>query len=110
MLPPKGLYYPVLPQRIKVDNYEKLIFILCKTCAETKNQNDCTHNDKKRSFVGTWTTDEVTKAIDEGYEILKTYEVWNFDKTSDNLFKGYIRRFMKIKLESSIRYDFNTKQ
>ena len=32
----------------------------------------------------------------------------HFDETSDNLFKGYIRRFMKIKLESS-KYDFKTK-
>ena len=29
-------------------------------------------------------------------------------KTSDDLFKGYIRRFMKIKLESS-KYDLKTK-
>ena len=36
---PKGLYHPVLPQRIKVDSYEKLVFTLCKMCAETRNQN-----------------------------------------------------------------------
>ena len=36
------------------------------------------------------------------------YKVWHFDKTTDDLFKGYIRRFMKIKLESS-EYDFKTK-
>ena len=87
----------------------KLIFTLCKTCAETRNQNNCTHNDNKRSFIGTWTMDEVNKAIDKGYEILKTFEVSHFYKTSDDLFKGYIRRFMKIKLESS-KYDFKTKE
>lgn len=38
----------------------------------------------------TWATDEVNKASDKGYQILKTYEIWNFDKTSDDLFKGYI--------------------
>ena len=53
-------------------------------------------------------TDEVNKAISKGYKILNVYEVWHFDKTSDDLFKGYIRRFMKIKLESS-QYDFKTK-
>ena len=37
------------------------------------------------------------------------YEVWHFKETSDDLFKGYIQRFMKIKLESS-KYDFKTKE
>ena len=41
VVPPKGLYHPVLPQRIKADNYEKLVFTLCKACAETRNQNKC---------------------------------------------------------------------
>ena len=107
VLPPRKLYHPVLPQRIKVDSYEKLVFTLCKTCAETRNQNKCKHTDNKRSFIGTWTTDEVSKALEKGYEISRIYEVWHFAKTSDDLFKGYIRRFMKIKLESS-KYDFKT--
>ena len=109
VLPTKGLYHPVLPQRIKVDNYDKLIFTLCKTCAETRNQNKCEHSDNERSFIGTWTTDEVNKAIERGYKVIRTYEVWHFDKSTDDLFKGYIRRFMKIKLESS-KYDFKTKE
>ena len=74
-VPPKCLYHPVLSQRIKVGNYEKLIFTLCKACAETKNQNECEHTDDKRSFIGTWTTDEVNKAIEKGYKVLRTYEV-----------------------------------
>ena len=109
VVPPRRLYHPVLPQRIKVDNYEKLIFTLCKTCTETRNQNKCNHTDAKRSFIGTWTTDEISKAIDKGYKVLRTYEVWHFDKSTDDLFKCYIRRFMKIKLESS-KYDFKTKE
>ena len=109
MIAPRKLYHAVLPQRIKVDNYEKLIFTLCKRCAETRNQNKCDHSDNERSFIGTWMTDEVNEAIKKGYKVLETYEVWNFDKTSDDLFKGYIRRFMKIKLESS-KYDFKTKE
>ena len=109
VVPPKGLYHPVLPQRIKVDSYEKLVFTLCKTCAETRNQNKCKHSYVQRSFIGTWTTDEVSKAIEKGYNILRIYEVWNFSKSTDTLFKGYIRRFMKIKLESS-KYDFKIKE
>ena len=53
-------------------------------------------------------TDEVNKAISKGYKILNVFEVWHFEKNSDDLFKGYIRKFMKIKIESS-KYDFNTK-
>ena len=109
VVPPRKLYHPVLPQRIKVDSYEKLVFTLCKTCAETRNQIKCKHTTNKRSFIGTWTTDEISKAIDKGYKILKIYEVWHFAKSTDNLFKGYIRRFMKIKLESS-SYNFKTKE
>ena len=74
-VPPRNLYHPVLPQRIKVDSYEKLVFTLCKTCAETRNQNKCKHTDTQRSFIGTWTTDEVSKALEKGYKILRIYEV-----------------------------------
>ena len=109
VLPPRKLYHPVLPQRIKVDSYEKLIFTLCKKCAETRNQSKCKHTEDQRSFVGTFTTDEVSKAVDKGYEVLKVYEVWHFAKSTDTLFKGYIRRFMKIKLEAS-KYNFKTKE
>ena len=109
VVPPRKLYHPVLPQRIKVDSYEKLVFTLCKTCAETRNQNKCKHTDTQRSFIGTWTTDEVSKAIEKGYKIIRIYEVWHFNKSTDTLFKGYIRRFMKIKLESS-SYNFKTKE
>ena len=109
ILAPRKLYHPVLPQRIKVDSYEKLIFTLCRKCAESWVQNKCDHTDNEREFIGTWTTDEVSKAVDKGYKVIDVYEVWHFDKTSDDLFKGYIRRFMKIKLESS-KYDFKTKE
>ena len=109
VVPPKGLYHPVLPQRIKVDSYEKLIFTLCRACAETRNQNKCKHSNNERSFIGTWSTDEVSVAINKGYKVIRTYEVWHFDKSTDDLVKGYIRRFMKIKLESG-KYDFKTKE
>ena len=121
VVPPRKLYHPVLTQRIevmslnesqtkkKVASYEKLIFTLCKTCPEISNQNRCKHTDNERSFISTWATDEVNKAIEKGYKVLKMYEVWHFDKTSNHLFKGYIRRFMKIKLESS-KYNFKNEK
>ena len=78
------------------------------SCAVTRNQGKCEHDDKERSFTGTWTTDEVNKAISKGYKIINVYEVWHFNRTSEDLFKGYIQRFMKIKYESS-KYVFKTK-
>ena len=63
MLPPRKLYHPVLVQQIKVDNYKTLLFPLCKTCAETNNQNNCEHTIEERALIGTWPTIEVNKGL-----------------------------------------------
>jgi hypothetical protein len=78
----------------------KLIFILCTKCFEEKC-NNCTHCDEERSLLGTWTTGEVSKAIEKGYEIKEIFEVWNFKEKNNHLFKGHVKDFMKIKLETS---------
>ena len=41
------------------------------------------------------------KAIEKGYQILKIHEVWHFPKHTDQLFKGYVDTFLKIKQEAS---------
>ena len=81
------------------------MFPLCITCAKSKQQEKCQHSDDKREFIGTWTTDEVNKAIKKGYTVVNIYEVWHFKKSSHDLFKGYIKKFMKLKLEST-KYNF----
>ena len=101
IFPPRNIYHPVLPVKMECGNAQKLLFPLCKTCAVSKNQNKCTHSDDERSFIGTWCTNELNVAIQKGYKIQKIYEVWNFKKRSNNLFKEYVRKFMKIKMESS---------
>ena len=73
---------------------------LCSVCAEKRGQK-CNHSDGERSFVGTWCTNELNLAIEKGYEIKKIFEVWDFKERSADLFKGYVRKFMKIKMESS---------
>ena len=105
ILSPRELYHPVLPQKIKCEKSEKLMFPLCISCAETKQQEKCQHSENERSFIGTWTSDEVNKALEKGYKIIKIYEVWHFEKSTDDLFKGYIKKFMKLKLEST-KYNF----
>lgn len=67
ILPPRGLFHPVLPYRCR----GKLMFPLCKTCAETSCQDKCSHTDEKRCIIGTWVTEEVKKAIKKGYRIIK---------------------------------------
>lgn len=103
--PPRKLYHPVLP--IKTD---KLIFTLCGKCADSKTR-ECNHSDIERRFTGTWTTAEINKAIEKGYKITYVYDVWHWKKRSNNMFKSYISKFLKIKLESSEwDSDFDSKE
>ena len=97
VLPPCGLFHPVLPHH----GQNKLMFALCKTCADTRNQTPCTHSDAERAIQGTWCSVEVMKALEKGYRILQMHEVWHFPRKSDTLFKEYIDTFAKIKLEAS---------
>lgn len=99
--PPRNLYHPVLPVRTTCGKSEKLLFPLCRTCAEYQQQTHCEHNEEQKSIMGTWCTNEINKAIEKGYRITKIYEVWHFDKTSNMLFRDYIKEFMRIKMENS---------
>ena len=94
--PPRGLYHPVPPVR----QSGKLLFPLCRTCAVIQQQTKCEHSSDERTFTGTWCTNEIALALGKGYRIIEIYEVWHFSKTTDTLFKGYVRDFMKIKMES----------
>ncbi|XP_054718605.1 uncharacterized protein LOC129233999 [Uloborus diversus] len=94
---PRELYLPVLPFRTQ----GKLMFPLCKTCAETLQQSPCTHTEDERALVGTWVTEEVKLAVRKGYRVTHIYEVYDFKKKSDSLFRSYIDLFLKIKQESS---------
>ena len=96
MLPPRGLYHPVLPVKMTCGNAEKLLFPLCKKCAVLKLQK-CLHSDEERMFVGTWCTNELNVAVKKGYEIQKIFEVWNFENRSSELFKGYVKKIHEDK-------------
>ncbi|XP_022295019.2 uncharacterized protein LOC111105138 [Crassostrea virginica] len=100
VLPPRGLFHPVLPYRTG----GKLLFPLCRTCAEerpTDPQYRCHHQQKQRCFTGTWVTSEIEKALECGYQVKKIYEVWHFPRQSVDLFRRYIDTFLKIKQEAS---------
>ena len=104
ILPPKGLYIPVLPLRIN----NKLVFTLCKTCAHT-NTETCQHSDNERALIGTWVSLEVQQGLKQGYIVQQIYEVWHYSETSQydqakksgGLFKEYVDLFLKYKQEAS---------
>ncbi|XP_041479156.1 uncharacterized protein LOC121426824 isoform X1 [Lytechinus variegatus] len=104
--PPRGLFHPVLPHR---STEGKLIFPLCRTCADTKQTTPCHHTERERALHGTWVTEEVKKAVQLGYRLNKIQEVWHYPQTSEyspeiqmgGLFSEYINLFLKVKQESS---------
>ena len=97
VLPPKDLYIPLLPCKIR----GKLIFCLCKKCAEQCNpiRNSCDHSDEERSWTGTYTTPELTKAVSLGYCVLKVYQLYHFENRS-KIFERFVKHFYSIKLEA----------
>ena len=106
ILPPKKLFFPVLPLRVN----GKLMFPLCRECAEKERQNiGCTCEDEKRQITGTWCTPEINVALAVGYRIVSTNEVltWADSEEIDpntgfgGLFTGYVNMFLKMKTEAS---------
>ena len=105
VLPPKGLMFPVLPFKIR----EKLIFCLCRKCANDQSKKPCECTAEERSLTGTWCTPELMKSIEHGYTIVKIYEIYHWSQTAQldpltgegGLFTDYIKMFLKIKMESS---------
>ena len=79
VLPPCGLFHPVLPHHIR----DKLMFALCKTCADTGNQTPCTHSDTEQAIQGTWCSVELMKALEKGYRIVQMHEVRHFLQKTD---------------------------
>lgn len=105
VLPPRGLYHACLPYL----SQQKLKFPLCKKCADAENQNECRCSIHERAITGTWCTPEIQLAISKGYQILKIYEVYHFEQSSQfdrvlgtgGLFARYVNTFLKIKQEAS---------
>ncbi|XP_051172370.1 uncharacterized protein LOC127288773 [Leptopilina boulardi] len=105
ILPPRDLYHPLLPVR----QHGKLMFPLCRTCCETLESSDCTHEDESlRVLEGTWVSDELKAAVNLGYKIVKIYEIWQYDivqydpaTREGSLLVSYINNFLKIKQEAS---------
>ena len=106
ILPPRQLFMPVLPYRTA----DKLLFALCRTCAESRHPDSCPHDDPEdRAITGTWVSLEIDKAVEKGYVILDKYEAWVYPETTQynpqtregGLWAGYVDKFLKLKAEAS---------
>lgn len=73
--PPSDLYIPLLPCRedsmLRFDLHEK---------------------------TGTWSTIELEKAVELGYEIVEVYKIMDFVEKRSTLFRSYVARFLKMKM------------
>ncbi|XP_052122756.1 uncharacterized protein LOC127749285 [Frankliniella occidentalis] len=105
VLPPKDLFLPVLPYKC----CNKLMFPLCRTCAENMSKTDCHHSDEEREIVGTWCAPELQLAVKEKYVIRKIHECYQYDSVKqydpktgqDGMFSSYVRQNMAMKIEAS---------
>lgn len=82
ILTPRRLYHPLLPYRANC----KLYFPLCRTCAESNARSECQHTDDQRSWVGTYTTIEVHKAVRElGNRVRHIFSAWHFSSDTSQM-------------------------
>ncbi|KAK3929567.1 putative DNA polymerase [Frankliniella fusca] len=105
VLPPCELYIPVLPLKTQ----GRLMFPLCRTCAEQGCSEICRHTPEDRKFTDTWCVPELKLAVKKGYVILSVHEVYQYPGTKqynpltqeDGLLSGYSRCFMALKMQAS---------
>jgi hypothetical protein len=109
VVPPRGLFLPVLPMRVNRDD-PRLMFMLCNRCATSmsrikdgpvvKKAIQCKHTDEERGWTATMTSIELRVALREGYKIDRCYRIWKYNEF-DNLFWEYVKTFMEMKIKSS---------
>ena len=106
ILPPAGLFHPVLPGR----NGQKLTFPLCRTCVQEEQAKPmlsrnhyCPHSNADRTLRGTWCNPELVKAVEKEYSLVKIHEVWHFPpgQRRTGLFANYVNTWLKLKQESA---------
>uniref|UniRef100_A0A7E4VQI1 DNA-directed DNA polymerase n=1 Tax=Panagrellus redivivus TaxID=6233 RepID=A0A7E4VQI1_PANRE len=102
ILPPLDLY-PVFLHYRTFD--KRLVFGLCAACADGYDV-ECTHADSERAWIGGYTTVELKKAVELGYQIMETFEVWDYARWSKKgdecgLFDTYVDTFVREKVQNS---------
>lgn len=93
VLPPGKCLYSVLPAKIS----GKLVFAVCRVCADTGSRGICDYSDEVREMEGVWTKPELHHALDVRHTLSDVYEfgINNLEK------KAYLRiistNFLKIR-------------
>lgn len=100
--PPRNLRHPLLPSHIN----GKLMYVLCNKCAEITSEARCEHTDDERTLSGTWVIVEVKKALELGYVLKQIFCIWHYKEIAlsndgQNVYKEFINKWMKIKLQAS---------
>ena len=78
--PPRGLIHGLLPYH-SADG--KLCFPLCRTCCDLQAKTRCQHSEEERSFVGSFVSVELNKALSLGYKVTEVFEVWHYEETRE---------------------------
>ncbi len=99
IVPPRDLYLPVLPMHVGPNR--KLLFALCRKCAETFQVQLCAHSEEERMLHGTWFSEEIKLSLKKGYRLAKVEVVWHFEETSKQVFGEYVAAFYLEKVLSS---------
>ena len=103
ILPPAGLFHPVLPVRSGQKlTFSSLPFLCPGRAGQTHvDQNPLLPSFRRRSHA---TRDlELVKAVEKGYTLVKIHEVWHFppEQRRTGLFKDYVNTWLKLKQESA---------
>lgn len=53
----------------------RLVFPLCRTCAERQQQTPCRHRDMDRNWVAAYTYFDLRRALQLGYSVTELFEV-----------------------------------
>jgi hypothetical protein len=69
--------------------------------SDQAKRRPCTHNDERRSWIGTYCDAELKACLMRGYVILDVYEIWEYKEFSSELFKPYIDIWLKQKMQAS---------
>lgn len=104
VLPPQRLLNGVLPER----EQNRLMFPLCRSCVKTLQIEPCRHSEEERLLYGIWVSEELKQAVKYGYQVKEIFCVHHFDRTSTDLFSGYIQNFFKLKVAASERPENET--
>ena len=105
MLSILGLFHPLLPRT----SNGRLKFPLCAKCGDAEDTKGCHCSDDERALSGTWTSMELQKALDLGYQLMNIQEVYHYAESAQynkaegqtGIFSEFIDFFLRLKQEAS---------